>query len=115
MGRNLFFVRETSVMMCTTCREEKPASSFNAESFTPDVCFRCRVSSIGFANPLKSAQGDDAWRHDTIKAFQRRQIAEAAENGYEAVPAWHKTNTGPSPAGLKKLQAKEAGKVKNGV
>ena len=91
-------------MECSNCLEEKPASSFNAESFSPDVCFHCRVSSVSWANPLKSAQGDDAWRHDTIKDFQRRQVAEAKENGLDPIPAWHNTNTGTTAAGMKKIQ-----------
>ena len=98
-------------MICSNCLDHKPASSFNAESFTPDVCFRCRVSSVGFTNPLKAASGEDAWRHDTLKDFGRRQVAEAAENGLEAIPAWHNTNTGPAPSTLKKMQTKVADAV----
>ena len=73
-------------MICDTCGIEKDADKFNPESFSPGTCFRCRVSGISMTNPIKTGQGEDQWRHSTIREFCRNQVAEAASNGLEAVP-----------------------------
>lgn len=91
-------------MICTSCQEEKPASSFNAESFTPDVCFRCRVSSVGFTNPIKSGQGEDQWRHSSIRESVRKSVAEAKANGLDPVPKNTAGGYTPSKRQLDKLK-----------
>ena len=88
---------------CTTCLEEKPDSKFNAECFTPDVCFRCRVSGVAFTNPIKSGQGDDQWRHSTIAEHNREIVTEGRKNGLDPVPVGN-VSTGTTAGGMKRLQ-----------
>lgn len=73
-------------MICSNCGENKPASKFNKDSFSPTMCFRCRVSGVAFTNPVKSGQGADVWRHDTLKEFGRRTVEEGRKNGLDPVP-----------------------------
>lgn len=91
------------LMECDNCSRSLPISKFDLTGRDPETCFRCRVESISFTNPIKSGQGDDAWRHDTIRGFQRRQIQEAADNNLEAIPAWHTTGTGTTAGSMKRL------------
>jgi len=85
-------------MRCEDCGEDKPASSFNAESFSPTTCFRCRVQGVAFTNPIKSGQGVDQWRHTTIAEHNRTQIAEAMANGLERPEPKHTSSTAWSPS-----------------
>lgn len=91
-------------MVCDTCGIDKDVSKFNVESFSPDTCFSCRVRGVSFANPIKSAQGEDQWRHSTIAEFGRNQVAEAAENGLEAVPKHTAGGYAPSGKQLDKIK-----------
>lgn len=91
-------------MRCEDCGEERPESSFNAESFSPMTCFRCRVRGIGFTNPIKSGQGDDQWRHSTIRESARIQVAEAKSNGLDPVPKHTAGGYTPSRQQLEKLK-----------
>lgn len=91
-------------MECVDCGKEKPASSFNAESFSPKTCFRCRVSGVSFTNPIKTGQGEDQWRHSTIKESNRLQIKEAKDNGLDPVPAKSAGGYTPSAKQLDKLK-----------
>jgi hypothetical protein len=87
-------------MICTECGKDKDTKSFNPECGSPTVCFRCRVTSVGIG-----FNGNREFFHnDTVKAFQERTVREGRANGLDPIPAWHNTNTGPTPGGLKKLK-----------
>lgn len=88
---------------CDNCGRELPIGKFDLSGRDPGTCFKCRVSTISFTNPIKTGQGDDAWRHDTIRDYQRRKVAEAAEQGHEAIPAWHTTGTGTTSGSMQRL------------
>lgn len=90
-------------MICSNCQRNLPADKFNPDCHTPDVCFRCRVSSISYTNPIKSGQGDDMWRHDTIRGSVRRQVDEARANGLDPVPKHTSGGYTPSKSQLAKL------------
>lgn len=92
-------------MICEHCGENKPASAFNPESFSPTTCFRCRVSGVSFANPIKSGQGEDQWRHSTIRESVRQQVSEARANGLDPVPKHTAGGYTPSKSQLDKLKA----------
>ena len=91
---------------CDTCHTAKPESQFRADCFSPNTCFSCRVNGISFTNPIKTGQGEDQWRHSTIAEYCRNQVAEAAENGLEAVPV--KTAGGYAPSAKQMSKIKEA-------
>lgn len=91
-------------MICEDCGETKPASSFNAESFSPTTCFKCRVSSVSFGNPIKSGQGADQWRHTTIRESVRKDVADARANGLDPVPRHTAGGYTPSKSQLDKLK-----------
>lgn len=91
-------------MKCDTCETEKPDSAFNAESFSPLTCFKCRTQGVSFTNPIKSGQGEDQWRHSTVSESVRTQVAEAKSNGLEPVPKHTAGGYTPSAKQLDKIK-----------
>ena len=90
-------------MICSNCRTDQPASRFNPDSFSSDVCFRCRVSSVAWTNPIKSGQGEDQWRHSTLAESARNIVKEGRENGLDPIPVGN-VSTGTTAGGMKRLQ-----------
>lgn len=77
---------------CTNCSRDWPDDRYREGS---DECFACRSKTIGVA----FAGGKAAFHGETTKEAQTRIVSEAAANGVEAVPAWHKTYAGPASVG----------------
>jgi hypothetical protein len=72
---------------CTDCGKEAPLDRFNADSFSPTVCFKCRVSgvSIGFGGYRSSFHGDNLVG-GTIASDVKHTIAEGRAQGHDPVP-----------------------------
>jgi hypothetical protein len=87
-------------MICNSCGKDKATSQFNLDGPSPDICFKCRLSSvsIGFGGHR------EFFHNDTVKAFQERQVAEGRANGLDPIPAWHNTNTGTTAGGMERLK-----------
>jgi hypothetical protein len=77
---------------CVNCSRDWPNDRYREGS---DECFACRSKTIGVA----FAGGKAAFHGETTKEAQTRIVSEAAANGVEAVPAWHKTYAGPASLG----------------
>jgi hypothetical protein len=75
-------------MVCTDCGKEAPLSKFNDESFSPSVCFKCRVSgiSIGFGGYKEAFHGDNL-HGGTIASDVKHTVAEGRALGHDPVPA----------------------------
>ena len=75
------------MMECTECGNELPTEKFNPESFTPTVCFRCRVSSVklGFGGHRAAFHGDTLVG-GTIASDNRATVESARANGHDPVP-----------------------------
>lgn len=91
--------------VCSECHESKPLSAFNAECFTPTVCFRCRVSSIGigFSGHREQFHGT------TIKESQDEIIRLGRANGLDPEL---KTNHGAGLTAGQMAKVTEAVKAK---
>jgi hypothetical protein len=75
------------MLTCTDCGNEAPISKFNDESFSPTVCFKCRVSgvSIGFGGYKESFHGDGLVG-GTVASDIRHTVAEGRAQGHDPVP-----------------------------
>lgn len=94
------------MLTCTDCGNEAPISRFNAESFSPTVCFKCRVSgvSIGFGGYKSSFHGDGLVG-GTIASDNRNTVAEGLAQGHDPVPV-KAPNPGVSQKTLDVLKTK---------
>ena len=74
-------------MICTNCRKELPDTKFNPESFSPDVCFKCRISNVrlGFSATRAGFHGDNLVG-GTIQSDNRHTVELARSNGHDPVP-----------------------------
>jgi hypothetical protein len=83
--RNMLVYR---MMVCSDCRKEVPQDRFNPDSFSPGVCFKCRVSgvSIGFGGYKDSFHGDNLVG-GTVASDVRNTVAEGRAQGHDPVPA----------------------------
>jgi len=95
----------TDTMICSECQQSKSHSAFNAECFSPTVCFRCRVSSIGigFGGHREQFHGQ------TIKEFQDETIKLGRANGLDPEL---KTNHGSGLTANQMAKVTEAVKAK---
>lgn len=68
-----------TTMICSECQQPKDSSAFNAECFTPTVCFKCRVSSIkiGFGGHRET------FHSTTIKESQDEIVRMGRANGLD--------------------------------
>lgn len=89
--------------ICVDCGHSLPNDKFNEESFSPETCFRCRISGVSLAIPAKSADVD-SWRHDTIRDYGRRIVEEGRANGLDPVPAKYAGGVAPSQKTLDTLK-----------
>ena len=96
----------SEMMVCSDCGNEAPLSKFNAESFSPTVCFKCRVSgvSIGFGG-YRSAFHGDGLVGGTIASDVKNTIAEGRALGHDPVPV-NAPNPGVSQKTLDVLKTK---------
>jgi hypothetical protein len=72
---------------CVQCETDQPDSKFNAESFSPEMCFRCRVSgvSIGFGGYQKQFRGEELYG-GTLASDNRHTVESARALGHDPVP-----------------------------
>lgn len=82
---------------CTDCGNELPKDKFNPESFSPTVCFKCRVSGIrlGYTAGREAFHGDSLVG-GTIKSDTEHTLREARANGHDPVPVSSGVSHGPS-------------------
>lgn len=94
------------MLTCTDCGNEAPISKFNSESFSPTVCFKCRVGgvSIGFGGYKSSFHGDGLVG-GTIASDNRNTVAEGRAQGHDPVPV-KAPNPGVSQKTLDVLKTK---------
>jgi len=93
-------------MICSECQREVSQDRFNPESFSPDVCFKCRVSgvSIGFGGYRESFHGDNLVG-GTIASDVRDTVAKGRAEGHDPVPV-NAPNPGVSQKTLDVLKTK---------
>jgi hypothetical protein len=91
---------------CEDCGLDLPESKFNAESWSPGSCFRCRVSSIrlGFVGDRALFKGDTLVG-GTIASDNRHQIEGARKNGLDPVPVDRGVSYGVSSNQINKLKS----------
>lgn len=89
--------------LCPECETEWPEDRFNGKH---PQCFRCRSKGIG----VTFSGGREVFHARTDRQAQQRTIREAAANGYEAVPAWTKTDYSGGMGSMKKLEKHFASK-----
>ncbi len=89
---------------CTECGQPRPNSKFNPESFSPTVCFRCRVSgvSVGFGGYRDQFHGNEMG--GTIAESNRRTIAEARSQGHDPVPVSRGVSHGLTAGQMSRLK-----------
>ena len=94
------------MIVCADCRKELPTSKFNEQSFSPDVCFKCRISgvSIGFGGYREAFHGDNLVG-GTIASDVQHTIAEGRAQGHDPVPV-KAPNPGVSQKTLDVLKTK---------
>ena len=85
------------MITCTDCGNELPPTKFNAESYSPTVCFKCRVSGIrlGFRAGKETFHGDNLYG-GTIRSDVEHTLSEARSNGHDPVPVSSGVSHGPS-------------------
>lgn len=93
-------------MICSDCGKEVPLTKFNPDSFSPDVCFKCRVSgvSIGFGGYRDAFHGDSLVG-GTVASDVAHTIEEGRALGHDPVPV-NAPNPGVSQKTLDVLKTK---------
>lgn len=92
---------------CDTCGEHRPTDKYTADSFSPDTCFKCRVSTVkmGFAAGRESFHGDTL-HGGTIRSDNEHTVKLARENGHDPVPMKTAGGVGVSAKELNKLKTR---------
>lgn len=90
--------------LCPDCNTSWPEDRFNGKHLE---CFRCRSKGIG----VTFSGGKEVFHARTDRQAQERTIREAKANGYEAIPAWTRTDYAPSAAGMAKIAAHQTAKT----
>ena len=92
-------------MICSDCGKDLPEEKFNSESFSPDVCFKCRVQGIrlGFTAGRESFHGDSLVG-GTIRSDNEHTVKTARENGHDPVPVKTAGGVGVSANELNRLK-----------
>ena len=87
MERNLLY-SEMNAMECTECGKMLPADKFNPESYSPTVCFKCRIQGVklGFGGRREAFHGDTLVG-GTIRSDNEATVKAAREQGHDPVPA----------------------------
>ena len=85
------------MITCIDCGNELPDTKFNKESFSPDSCFKCRVSNVrlGFSQGKESFHGDSLVG-GTIKSDVEHTLKLARSQGHDPVPVSSGVSHGPS-------------------
>jgi hypothetical protein len=91
---------------CDTCENTLPTDKFNSESYSPDTCFRCRISGIrlGFSAGKESFHGDTL-AGGTIASDNRHTVELAKANGHDPVPVHTAGGVGVSQKELNRLKS----------
>lgn len=99
-------VCEMETEICTECGQKVSKDRFNSASFSPTVCFRCRISgiSIGFGGYREAFHGDNLVG-GTVASDVAHTIAEGRKLGHDPVPA-KAPNPGVSQKTLDVLKTK---------
>ena len=94
------------MIICSECGKKLPPSKFNDESFTPGICFKCRITniSIGFGGYREAFHGDNL-HGGTIASDVRHTISEGRALGHDPVPV-NAPNPGVSQKTLDVLKTK---------
>lgn len=95
---------------CTECGKEQPSGKFNPDSFSPTVCFSCRISgvSIGFGGYRASFHGENLVG-GTISSDNRAMVETARANGHDPVPVKTAGGVGVNNTELKRLRKLHGG------
>jgi hypothetical protein len=90
---------------CDTCGELRPTDKFTADSFSPDTCFKCRVSTVrmGFTAGKATFHGDNLVG-GTIASDNRHMVDLARSNGHDPVPVATAGGVGVSAKELSRLK-----------
>lgn len=93
-------------MKCDTCGKELPTEKFNTESFSPETCFKCRVSGVrlGFSAGRQGFHGDHLVG-GTIKSDNDHTVKQARANGHDPVPMKTAGGVGVSQKELNRLKS----------
>jgi hypothetical protein len=91
---------------CDTCERTLPTEKFNAESFSPGTCFKCRIQGVklGFGGNREAFHGDTL-RGGTIRSDNEHTVKLARENGHDPVPVKTAGGVGVSQKELNRLKS----------
>lgn len=100
-------------MKCDTCGDDFPTDKFNPESYSPNTCFKCRVSGVrlGFSAGRQSFHGDTLVG-GTIRSDNEHTVKLARANGHDPVPTKTAGGVGVSQKELNRLKSAVGGGVK---
>lgn len=92
---------------CDTCGLQQPQSKYTADSFSPDTCFKCRVSTVrmGFSAGREAFHGDSLVG-GTIKSDNDHTVKLAKANGHDPVPMSTAGGVGVTSKELTRLKSK---------
>jgi hypothetical protein len=94
---------------CAGCGKEQPYNKYNAESFSPEHCFKCRISSVrmGFTAGKSTFHGDTLVG-GTIASDNRNTVDMARSQGHDPVPQKTAGGVGVSAKELNRLKSKSS-------